>query len=60
LDTHWFESLTEAQRIVETWRAEYNENRPHRALGKKTRNEFANEIAAGRDLIGQQTAENSP
>ena len=59
-NAHWFTSLTEAQQIVETWRAEYNESRPHRALGEKTPNEFANEIAASRDLIGLQTAENSP
>ena len=37
----------------------YNESRPHRALGEKTPNEFANEIAASRDFLGQQTAENS-
>lgn len=60
LNAHWFASLTEAQRIVETWRAEYNESRPHRALGEKTPNEFAKEIAASRDFPGLQTAENSP
>ena len=60
LDAHWFMSLTETQRIVETWRREYNESRPHRALGEKTPHEFANEIAASRDFIGMQTAENSP
>ncbi len=32
---------TEAQQIVETWRVEYNESRPHRFLGEKTPNEFA-------------------
>jgi putative transposase len=46
--------------IIEAWRREYNESRPHRALGERTPNEFANEIAASRDLIGFQTAENSP
>jgi putative transposase len=60
LNAHWFTSLTEAQQIVETGRGEYNESRPHRALGEKTPNEFANEIAASRDLIRSQTAENSP
>ena len=60
LDAHWFTSLTEAQLIVETWRREYNESRPHRALGERTPNEFANEIAASRDFIGIQAAENSP
>ena len=59
LDAHWFTSLTETQHIVETWRREYNESRLHRALRKKTPNEFANEIAANRDLIGLQTVGNS-
>jgi putative transposase len=60
LDAHWFTTLTEARQIVETWREEYNESRPHRARGEKTPNEFAHEIAASRDLMGLQTAENSP
>ena len=60
LNAHWFASLTEAQQIVETWRAEYNESHPHRALGEKTPNEFAREIAASRDFPGLQTAEHSP
>jgi putative transposase len=47
------------QQIVETERREYNESRPHRALGEKTPNEFANKIAASRVLLGLQTAENS-
>jgi len=42
------------------WRADYNESRPHGALGEKTPNEFAKGIAASRDPLGQQTAENSP
>ena len=59
LNAHWFSSLTEAQRIVETWRGEHNESRSHRALGEKTPNEFAKEIAASRDFLGLPTAENS-
>jgi putative transposase len=55
-----FYSLKEAQIVIEKWRVEYNENRPHRALGEKTPIEFANKIAASRDLIGVQTAGNSP
>jgi transposase InsO family protein len=48
------------QVVIEQWRAEYNESRPHRALGEKTPNEFAKEIAASRDFLELQTAENSP
>jgi len=60
LDTHWFETLTEAKENIEAWRQEYNETRPHRALGERTPNEFAKGIAASRDSLGSQTAENSP
>jgi len=60
LDTHWFETLTEARESIEAWRREYNETRPHRALGERTPNEFAKGIAARRDSFGSQTAENSP
>jgi putative transposase len=41
LNTRWLPSLTETQQIVETWRREYNESRPHRALGERTPHEFA-------------------
>jgi putative transposase len=60
LDTHWFETLAEAKESIEAWRKEYNESRPHRALGERTPNEFANGIVASRDSIGSQIAENSP
>ena len=59
LDAHWFATLAEAKQVIEVWRREYNESRPHRALGERTPNEFASEFAASRELTGQQTAENS-
>ncbi len=52
LDAHWFATLTEAKHIIEAWRREYNESRPHRALGERTPNEFASEFAARRELTG--------
>jgi putative transposase len=60
LDTHWFGALEEAKQTIEAWQREYNESRPHRALGERTPNEFAHEIAASRDLMSFKTAENSP
>ncbi len=60
LDTHWFGTLAEAKEEIEVWQKEYNESRPRRALGDRTPNEFANEIAASRDFIGMQAAEYSP
>jgi len=50
LDTHWFVDLKEARQLIEAWRREYNESRPHRSLGERTPSEFASQIAASRDL----------
>lgn len=40
LNEHWFTSLYDARRIVETWRVEYNRERPHSSLGNQTPEEF--------------------
>jgi putative transposase len=36
LNENWFLSLLEAQRIIEAWRCDYNEARPHSALNDLT------------------------
>jgi len=41
LDQHWFASLEEARQIIETWRIEYNTERPHQALKYGTPTDFA-------------------
>lgn len=41
LNVHWFETLEEARRTIETWRIDYNEQRPHSALGNLAPREFA-------------------
>jgi putative transposase len=60
LDAHWFGTLVEAKQIIESWRCEYNESRPHRALGERTPSEFACQIALNGDLTGSQAVGNSP
>lgn len=35
LKLHWFESLPSARRLIETWRWEYNNSRPHSSLGNR-------------------------
>jgi putative transposase len=60
LDAHWFTTLAEAKHLIELWRREYNESRPHRALGEQTPSEFASHFAAQRELPGSQKPENSP
>lgn len=38
-----FASIAEARVLIETWRREYNEERPHQALGYKTPHEYKQE-----------------
>lgn len=40
LNEHWFLSLPHARRIIEEWRIDYNRERPHSSLGKRTPEEF--------------------
>ncbi len=35
LNAHWFTSLDEMRQICEDWRRDYNEVRPHSAIGNK-------------------------
>jgi putative transposase len=41
LNATWFLSLADAQERLEAWRIDYNELRPHSALGNMSPNEFA-------------------
>jgi putative transposase len=43
LNAHWFESLKDAKMQIHAWRQEYNESRPHRALGEIAPAEFAHQ-----------------
>jgi putative transposase len=41
LNEHWFHSLAHARRIIQAWRKDYNEQRPHSMLGYMTPAETA-------------------
>ncbi|NOX40010.1 MAG: transposase [Alphaproteobacteria bacterium] len=41
LNLNWFTTLAEAERIIENWRLDYNQNRPHSSLNYQTPEEFA-------------------
>jgi putative transposase len=41
LNQHWYLSLENAQEKLDSWRKDYNERRPHSALGNRTPQEFA-------------------
>ena len=40
LNLHWFDTLAEAKAIIEAWRRDHNESRPHMALGQRTPQEY--------------------
>ena len=46
LNTHWFMNLDDAVRKCEAWRRDYNEVRPHSAIGNKPPIELAIRSAA--------------
>jgi putative transposase len=50
LNAHWFMSLDDARRKCEAWRRDYNEERPHSAIGNK----------AAVELIGRSVAHGPP
>ncbi len=44
LNVHWFKDLWEAQFLIEKWRREYNEMRPHSSLGNLTPTEYVAQL----------------
>jgi len=46
LNENWFLSFEEAREKIEIWRRDYNQARPHSALGDQTPQEFAAQAAA--------------
>lgn len=43
LNLNWFRSIEHARRVIEEWRVNYNETRPHSSFGNLTPKEFAEE-----------------
>jgi transposase InsO family protein len=46
LNEHWFTSLAHARAVIETWRREYNEERPKKSLGGQTPAQYAKQLAS--------------
>lgn len=57
LNEHWFVNLSHAREMVESWRIDYNEVRPHSSLGNLSPAEFARRNCCENQQI--QTAGNS-
>lgn len=49
LNENWFTSLEEARRLIEKWREEYNGQRPHSALDRRTPNTVASYFVGSLD-----------
>lgn len=45
LNEHWFPNLMQARALIETWRREYNAERPKKALGGLTPEAYAQHLA---------------
>jgi len=59
LNEHWFVTMAHARRIIESWRAEYNTERPHSSLGDLTPEEYADRGIAQRHEALSLTADSS-
>jgi len=46
LDEHWFVGLAHAREVIEAWRVDYNEVRPHSAIGNLAPAEFVRRARA--------------
>ena len=51
LKENYFESLSEAKRIIELWRIDYNENRPQKGLKGLTPNQFKTKLKSTKNSL---------
>lgn len=58
LNLHWFETIAEARRLIEAWRKDYNESRPHMVLGNQTPQEYLLWAATSQPAESLTTGEN--
>ncbi|MBM0748056.1 transposase [Pantoea eucrina] len=54
LNEHWFSNIIHARKVINDWRQDYNECRPHSALNYQTPSEFAARWRNGK-CEGKQT-----
>jgi len=51
LNEHWFTSLAHAQAVIESWRRQYNEERPKKSLAGLTPAHYARALATERSTV---------
>lgn len=59
LNQYWFRNVEDAQRVTEEYRTDYNQQRPHSALGRRTPEEFARQAAGVAPLGGRREGDSS-
>ena len=60
LNEHWFVTMAQARRVIENWRIEYNEERPHSSLGYLTPARFAADMETKTEEEVLSTAGSNP
>jgi putative transposase len=61
LNEHWFLTMVHARRAIETWRIEYNTERPHSSLGDLTPEEYAERgLARQKEGVSFLTVDSKP
>ncbi len=54
LNSAWFSTLRDAERIIEAWRQDYNTARPHSGLAGRTPIEYSQELQSTTTLYTQR------
>ena len=55
LNEHWFLLMRRAREVIAAWRQEYNEERPHRALGYLTPDKLADRFLTANSMAGMMS-----
>lgn len=58
MNLHWFDDLAQARVLVEAYRCDYNESRPHTALNNLPSAKDAIRSGSGRPITGFSAAQN--
>lgn len=60
LNLHWFDTIAQAHGLIESWRIDYNESRPHMALGNIPPSEYALRASSLGHAESKTAGENQP
>ena len=60
LNENWFVTMAQARRVIEKWRIEYNEYRPHSSLGYQTPVRYASALGSRIEEKVFSTADSNP